>query len=120
MRRLFIAGIMPLIWSVSASAQEAPSAKIANPSDVQAPEKNKPQYEERQSILEGVKESLEQAGLTDIKLLPNSFLVQAKDADDNPVVIVVGPDSISAVSVVPPGQTQRQPSTNGVGPEEVD
>jgi hypothetical protein len=39
--------------------------------------------------------SLEQAGFTDVKVMPDSFLVQAKDASGNPVTMFINPDSMS-------------------------
>jgi hypothetical protein len=126
MRRLLIAAIVPLIGaaivpligSISASAHEPSSVQSAVSVDVQDGKRNAAKGDDAESILQSVKLSLEQAGLNHIELLQNSFLVRANDAAGNPVVIVVGPDSIGAVSVAPPGQTQCAPSTSGAAPSE--
>lgn len=39
--------------------------------------------------------SLEQAGFSDVKVMPDSFLVQAKDKSGNPVTMFINPDSMS-------------------------
>ena len=36
--------------------------------------------------------------LTDIRVMPQSFLVRAKDQDGNPVMMVINPDSLMAVT----------------------
>src|SRR5436190_2137630 len=40
----------------------------------------------------------QRAGCTEIQVMPSSFLVRAKDPDGNPVMMVINPDSITAVT----------------------
>jgi hypothetical protein len=47
----------------------------------------------------------QQAGFTDIRIMPESFLVRAKDRDGNPVMMVINPDSITAIEKQPGGST---------------
>lgn len=47
-----------------------------------------------------VKSNLEQAGFTNIRIMPDSFLVRATDKDGNPVMMVINPDSITAITAV--------------------
>jgi hypothetical protein len=42
--------------------------------------------------------SLQNAGFTDIKMMPSSFIIRAKDKDGNPVMMVINPDSITEVT----------------------
>jgi hypothetical protein len=51
-----------------------------------------------QSIRQQVKNNLAQAGFSDIKIMPQSFLVRAKDKSGNPVMMVINPDSVFAVT----------------------
>ena len=51
-----------------------------------------------QSIRQQVKNNLAQAGFSDIKIMPQSFLVRAKDKSGNPVMMVINPDSVMAVT----------------------
>jgi hypothetical protein len=44
-----------------------------------------------------LKQDLQQAGFTDVSVLPDSFLVQAKDRSGNPVTMIVGPNSMTAI-----------------------
>ncbi len=47
-----------------------------------------------------LRDSLTQAGFTDIHLMPESFLVRAKDKDGNPVMMVVNPDSVTSITAL--------------------
>jgi hypothetical protein len=64
-----------------------------------------------QTIQQQVQTNLQQAGFTDIQTMPSSFLVRAKDKAGNPVMMVISPDSVTAVTEitapagVPPGNS---------------
>jgi hypothetical protein len=40
---------------------------------------------------------LTKAGYTDINIMPTSFMVRAKDSQGNPVMMVISPDSVTAI-----------------------
>jgi hypothetical protein len=67
-----------------------------------------------ESLHAHIQKNLQAAGFTDIRIMPSSFLVRAKDRDGNPVMMIINPDSITAVTVGP-GQAGNQPSTTGSG-----
>jgi hypothetical protein len=52
-------------------------------------------------------QDLEKAGFTDVSVVPNSFLVQAKDRSGNPVTMFVTPNSMTAIVA----QTQTSSGT---------
>jgi hypothetical protein len=54
-----------------------------------------------QMVRQQVQKNLQQAGFTDIQIMPSSFLVRAKDKDGNPVMMVINPDSVTAITEVP-------------------
>jgi|SRR5579864_5101922 hypothetical protein len=62
------------------------------------------------SIRQQVLSNLQNSGYTDIKIMPQSFLVRAKDRDGNPVMMVINPDSITAITEFNSG---RGSSTTG-------
>lgn len=43
-------------------------------------------------------DDLAKAGFTDIRIMPSSFLVRAKDSQGNPVMMVINPDSMAEVT----------------------
>lgn len=47
-----------------------------------------------------VKNDLEKAGFTDVKVMPSSFLVRAKDKQGRPVMMVINPDSVTEITNV--------------------
>ncbi len=49
-------------------------------------------------IRQTLKNDLSKAGFTDIKVMPSSFLVQAKDSEGNPVVMMINPNSVTALT----------------------
>ena len=63
-----------------------------------------------------LRNDLAKAGFTDIKIMPSSFLVRAKDSQGNPVMLVINPDSMTEVTEAPvsgamKGDTTGSPST---------
>jgi hypothetical protein len=60
------------------------------------------QNEAQQTARQQVRNDLMQAGYTDIKIMPESFLVRAKDKSGNSVMMVINPDSITAITEVSP------------------
>ncbi len=83
MHTLFIAA------SIAAAALTAP--QIAAAQETPSPQK-------QQSMQSRVKANLEQAGFTDVRIMARSFLVQAKDTEGNPVMMVINPDSVTSVT----------------------
>jgi Protein of unknown function (DUF1236) len=50
------------------------------------------------NLQQEVRENLAKAGFTDIQVMPESFLVRAKDQTGNPIMMVINPDSFTAVT----------------------
>ncbi|HEY7246037.1 MAG TPA: hypothetical protein VH678_19370 [Xanthobacteraceae bacterium] len=67
------------------------------------------------SVQQKVRQNLEQAGFTDIQLMPSSFLVRAKDRDGNPVMMVINPDSITEMTINGQGAGKGAGKTTGQG-----
>jgi len=55
---------------------------------------------------------LSRAGFTDIHVMPQSFLVRAKDSSGNPVMMVINPDSVTAITRMG-GPSSNQSAQNG-------
>ncbi len=49
-------------------------------------------------IAQKMRDDLSKAGFTDIRIMPSSFLVRAKDSAGNPVMMVVNPDSVTEIT----------------------
>ena len=72
-----------------------------------------------------VKNNLEQAGYTNIRIVPSSFLVRAMDKDGNPLIMVIDPDSVNVTYLsVDQGKLRsqgnaEQPPTEGTSANDV-
>jgi len=107
-----LAIVQPASAQVSGQPNQTPGSQ-QNQNQPQQQNQNQTQ-QQNQTIGEKLRQNLQAAGFTEIQLMPSSFLVRAKDRDGNPVMMVVNPDSITAVTVGQPGG-QNRPSTTGQG-----
>ena len=106
MRRLIILVLMSLICTVPAAAELA--QRLAKPAVAQdevvaasKPDQQQNDSQSTQSIEKTLRNQLASAGLTEIEMVPTSFVVRAKAADGNPVVLLLYPDSDSEWQVSP-------------------
>lgn len=67
---------------------------------------NSEQTQASMPMQQRVKQDLEQEGFTDVRIMVSSFLVRARDKHGNPVMMVINPDSVTAVTAIP-GSAQR-------------
>ncbi len=88
MRRIALAAAMTLSVMGAAFAQSSGSAGTSSDASGQG----------KGNIRQQVQASLKQSGFTDIKIMPESFLVRAKDPQGRPVMMVINPDSVTAVT----------------------
>ena len=96
MRSVTLLALFPLVLTTPALAQDQSSSGSGN----------------AQAIQQQVQNNLKQAGFTDIQIMPSSFLVRAKDSAGNPVIMVINPDSVTAVTEIT-APTGISPSQQG-------
>lgn len=58
--------------------------------------------------IDKVTQDLQKAGFSDVKVLEDAFLVQAKTKDGNPVIMTIGPNGLSAMEMSKSTQTTGQ------------
>jgi hypothetical protein len=68
-----------------------------------------------QTVQEQVRNNLQRAGFTDIQIMPTSFLVRAKDSAGNPVMLVINPDAVTAVTEIPGTPSAQGAAPSGTG-----
>jgi hypothetical protein len=73
-----------IAFAQTASQQNADNPASTNPGGIH-------------SKIEGM---LRNEGFTDIRMMPSSFMIRAKDKDGNPVVMMVSPDSLTEITAV--------------------
>jgi hypothetical protein len=59
------------------------------------------------NIRQDLRDRLTKAGYTDVKIMPSSFFVRAKDEQGNPVEMAIGPDSFTEVLDVTPPKSAK-------------
>lgn len=64
-------------------------------------------------IADKIKSHLEQVGFQNVKLMPGSFIVRAEDQNHNPVMMVINPDSITAIHAMNLGSDADDHATVG-------
>ena len=57
------------------------------------------------NIRQHVTQDLQQAGFTNVQVMPESFLVRAKDKQGRPVMMVINPDSVTTITETGAGQS---------------
>jgi Protein of unknown function (DUF1236) len=73
-----------------------------------------PQDDSMSSIKAQVKSNLEQAGFSNIRVMPEAFLVRATDRNGKTVMMVVNPDSVTQLTGTPPnGGNASSPEHQG-------
>jgi hypothetical protein len=50
-------------------------------------------------LLRQMTQNLQESGFTDVKVMPNSFLVQANDKSGNPVKMFITPNSMAEITI---------------------
>lgn len=87
--------------SPDSSAAATPSPSVSDRANMSAGDRANMAANDRQNHLglrQKLSSNLEQAGFTDVKVIPEAFLVQAKDKDGNPVTMFINPRSMTMVT----------------------
>ena len=94
MRKLITIAISLLVSSAAfaQTAQQPQQNPQTPPQQAQKPQ------QDTARIAAQIRENLQKAGFKSIKLMPSSFLVRAEDQNNNPVMMVINPDSITAMT----------------------
>jgi hypothetical protein len=94
--------------STAGGQSQANAATTSNQTQANAATPSGPTAKMRQQL----EESLAKAGFTDIKIMPESFLIRAKDQNGNPMMMVVNPDSVTEVEAVTPNKAKNNNNAN--------
>jgi Protein of unknown function (DUF1236) len=100
MDKILFATTLALTLAASGTAFAQPATGAANPPP---PIAAKPEHAEKSALtIDKLKQDLQKAGFTDVKVLEDAFLVQAKTKDGNPILMTFGPNGMSALEVSAP------------------
>ena len=54
--------------------------------------------DDTQALPREIQQKLTSMGFKDVRVVPESFLVSAKDKDDNPITMIIGPNSMTVLT----------------------
>jgi len=97
--------------TTAAATATTPPAAAAAPSSNAAPATAATANANGSGIRGKLIANLEQAGFTDVTVMPDSFLVQATDKSGNPVTMILSPDSMAVFSSDPTTAVAADPKT---------
>jgi len=107
MRNTLFVSTLAFALAVSGTAFAQSTTSATNPP---SPDTAKQQNSGQKSILtiDKVTQDLQKAGFSDVKVLEDAFLIQAKTKDGNPIIMTVGPNGVSAMEMSRSTQTTGQ------------
>jgi hypothetical protein len=115
MNKTLFVSALTLALAVSGTAFAQSTTGAANPSP---PVAAKSQKADRSALtIDKLTQDLQKAGFSDVKVLEDAFLVQAKTKDGNPILMTFGPNGMSALEVsktnaTPDRTVQAHPESN--------
>ena len=59
--------------------------------------------DDAQNLPQKIHDKLVEQGYSDVRVVPQSFLISAKDMNGNPVVMLIGPNSMTVLAAPPSG-----------------
>jgi hypothetical protein len=92
--------------SNQSGTQTAPSATAGQSSNQNGSNQN-------EAAAQKIRQDLTSAGFTDVNVVAESFVVQAKTKDGNPVVMTIGPHGMSVFEAMNVGGTASSGNTTG-------
>jgi hypothetical protein len=121
MKTAIAASAILLASGMAISAQTSSSAPIAGRSATSpntaagSSAQDQKNSAANEPLRQQVRDNLAKAGFTDIRIMPTSFMVRAKDQSGNPVMMVINPDSFTEVTAISPNNNNdnNKPPNNG-------
>lgn len=72
------------------------------------------QDEDTQEAQQKIRDQLTAEGFKDVKVVASSFIASGKDRNGKPVVMLIGPNSMTMMTPAAPGDPSPQSNTNGL------
>ena len=107
---LLMLAVPAFAQTMSTNGANAPTSAIPGSTSGTATQTPMAQVRER------ITHELEQNGFTNVRVVPDSFLVHAQNKDGEPMVMIINPDSVFGMTEVGAGnQTNSSASSAGQG-----
>jgi hypothetical protein len=110
MYRIVFVSALALALTASGGAFAQPPTSMPNASSPSAA--NPPKAKQQAALtVENLKHDLQKAGFTEVKVLEDAFLIQAKTKDGTPIMLTIGPNGMGALEVSNVGGSSPAPTT---------
>ena len=93
-RSILIPALAPMVLGVALGTA---SAWAQSPPSAAAPDSPGIKTDDTRNLPQEIRDKLKAEGFKDVEVIPNSFIVSAKDKDGNPVMMLIGPDGTTVV-----------------------
>jgi hypothetical protein len=100
-----------LFPALATAALGATVAWAQSPPSSAAPDRPAVETDDAQNLPQKIRDKLTADGFKDVQVVPNSFIVSAKDKDGNPVMMLIGPNGMTVVKKSETGPPSGPPST---------
>lgn len=67
------------------------------------------------SLPQKIRDKLQSEGFKDVEVVPNSFIVRARDKDDNPIMMLIGPNGTTMITQPKSGHPSTAEHKDGKG-----
>jgi hypothetical protein len=106
--KYLLAGAVLMVLASPAAAQTStsPNPSMSNPQQNANSDRNL-------VAAQKIKQDLQNAGFTDVKVVAESFVVQAKSKDGDPVLMTIGPHGMSVFEAMNSSGSSSSNSTTG-------
>lgn len=98
-RTLALAALAAFLTVPAYAADTSSSANTSAPNNAAAANNQ----QTAQNLPQEIRTKLKDDGFSDIKIVPGSFIVSAKDKRGEPVTMMIGPESMMVLTQVTPG-----------------
>jgi uncharacterized protein YpmB len=65
-----------------------------------------------QAVIQKIHDELTAQGFKDVKVVPSAFIVSGKNKDGTPVMMLIGPNSMTMLTPADPGVSTQGPQTD--------
>ena len=86
-----------LFPALATTALGATVAWAQSPPSAAAPDSPGIKADDARNLPQEIRDRLQAEGFKDVEVIPNSFIVSAKDKDGNPVMMLIGPNGTTVV-----------------------
>jgi len=115
MHKTVFVSALALALTVSGTAFAQSPTSAPNPSSPNAT--NQPKANQQSALtIAKVTQDMQKAGFTEVKVLEDAFLIQAKTKDGTPIMMTIGPNGMSALEVSNVSGTSQEHTTGQAPP----